>query len=357
MLQATDNTAATQSVQAVDTKAPTVVITDDEDGTGNIAGGDITYTFTFSEAVTGFTADDIAVVNGTKGTFTAVSGTGGAVYTLVVTPTAGFEGNVTVDVAASVAVDAAGNDNTAATQSVQAVDTKAPTVVITDDEDGTGNIAGGDITYTFTFSEAVTGFTADDVTVGNGAKGAFTAVSSTEYTLVITPTAGFEGNVTVDVAASVATDAAGNPNTAATQSVQAVDTKAPTVVITDDEPSTGNIAGGDITYTFTFSEAVTGFTADDITVVNGFKGAFTAVSSTEYTLVVTPAAGFEGNVTVDVAASVAVDAAGNPNTAATQSRYRPSTPRPRLLLLLTMRTAPATSPVATSPTPSPSVKR
>ena len=60
---------------------------------------------------------------------------------------------------------------------------------------------------------------------------------------------------------------------------------------------------------------VTGFTAAGISVVNGTKGLFTAVSSTVYTLVVTPTAGFEGNVTVDVAGSVAIDAAGNNNSA------------------------------------------
>ena len=47
---------------------------------------------------------------------------------------------------------------------------------------------------------------------------------SSVYTLVITPNAGFQGNLTVDVAAGVATDLAGNPNTAAPQSVQPVDT-------------------------------------------------------------------------------------------------------------------------------------
>ena len=100
-------------------------------------------------------------------------------YTLAVTPSANFEGNMTVDVGGGAAQDAAGNDNNAATQSVQAVDTLAPTVVITDDESGTANIASGDITYTFTFSETVTGFTSDDVTVANGTKGTFTPVSGT----------------------------------------------------------------------------------------------------------------------------------------------------------------------------------
>ena len=124
-----DTTTLNFTTTVADTTAPGVTINDDEAGTGNIAGGDITYTFTFDEPVTGFAIGDITVANGTKGTFTAVSST---VYTLVVTPTAGFEGNVTVDVAAGVVVDAANNGNTAATGSVQAVDMKAPGVTIND---------------------------------------------------------------------------------------------------------------------------------------------------------------------------------------------------------------------------------
>ena len=67
----------------------TSTITDDEPGTANIAGGTVIYTFQFSETVTGFVVGDITVVNGTKGTFTAVDGD---TYTLVVTPKAGFQG-------------------------------------------------------------------------------------------------------------------------------------------------------------------------------------------------------------------------------------------------------------------------
>ncbi len=71
-------------------------------------------------------------------------------------------------------------------------DTIAPSITITDDETGVGSIVDGDITYTFTFNEAVTGFSADDIMVSNGEKGTFTTVSSTVYTLVITPTAGLK---------------------------------------------------------------------------------------------------------------------------------------------------------------------
>src|SRR5207244_3428551 len=231
----------------------------DEAGTANILGGNVVYTFTFSEAVKDWKSAEEGESGGTKGTFTGADGA--TVYTLVVTPTANFEGNLTVDVAAGVAADLAANGNTVAVQSVEAVDTLAPSVVISDDEAGTANILGGNVVYTFTFSEAVSGFTASDVDVSGGNKRTFTvADGATVYTLVVTPTANFEGNLTVDVAAGVAADLAATRYPYAALFRSAVDTLAPSVVISDDEAGTANILGGNVVYTFTFSEAVSGFT-------------------------------------------------------------------------------------------------
>ncbi len=74
------------------------------------------------------------------------------VYTLAVTPTASSVANITVDIAGSAAIDAASNNSIVATQSVQAVDTVAPTVALTT---GAPNPANGAFTVTATFSEAV----------------------------------------------------------------------------------------------------------------------------------------------------------------------------------------------------------
>jgi len=68
---------------------------------------------------------------------------------------------------------------------------------------------------TATFNEAVTGFELGDVIVGNGYANNFVAVSGSVYTFDLIPTSA--GIVTVDVAANVATDAAGIGNTAAAQ--------------------------------------------------------------------------------------------------------------------------------------------
>ena len=74
-----------------------------------------------------------------------------------------------------------------------------PTVTITSTVSDPTNST---FTTTFTFSEAVTGFVLGDITLGNATASNFTATSSTVYTALITPTT--DGNVTIDVAADVA---------------------------------------------------------------------------------------------------------------------------------------------------------
>ena len=167
-----------------------------------------------SEPVNGFTASDIVVSGGAKGTFTGSDGD--STYTLVVTPPADATGTITVDVAQGVATDGVGNPNTAAIQATQAFDTQAPTLAITDDINAA--IATGDVTFSFGFSEPVNGFTASDITVSGGTKGTFTGSDGdSTYTLVVTPTPNSAGTITLDVGANAVTDAAGNPNTAAVQ--------------------------------------------------------------------------------------------------------------------------------------------
>jgi len=286
------------------------------------------------EAVTAFdnTDIDLSLANGA---LTAVSSAdGGVTWTGTFTPTDDIEDtsnvisvnsttDITVDVAGSVAQDAAGNDNEAATQSVQAVDTVEPTVVITDD---TGGTATGDVTYTFTFSETVSGFAAGDISVSGGSKGVFTAVSGTVYTLVVTNST---TDITVDVAGSVAQDAAGNDNEAATQSVQAVDTVEPivsSVVMSD----SALLAGETSTLTITFSEAVTNFGNNDISLENG---TLTAVSSADggvtWTGTFTPTDDIEDTTNIISVGTTLTDIAGNaPLTGNTSANYTIDTKEP-----------------------------
>ncbi|MFO1341486.1 MAG: Ig-like domain-containing protein [Burkholderiaceae bacterium] len=93
-------------------------------------------------------------------------------------------------------------------------DTTPPTVTIASDVSTPA--ATGPVTFTFVFSEDVgISFDGTDVTVGGGTPGTFTRVSGTQATLVVTPTPGVGGTITVDVPAKSFTDLAGNANTAA----------------------------------------------------------------------------------------------------------------------------------------------
>ena len=103
----------------------------------------------------------------------------------------------------------------------QAFDTAAPSLSITDDTYGT---AIADVRFWFDFSEEVSGFTVDDISVTNGTKGTFSG-SGDSYSLIVSPLSEAGGSITVDVDAAVATDAAGNGNTAATQASQSFDTR------------------------------------------------------------------------------------------------------------------------------------
>ena len=124
-------------------------------------------------------------------------------------------------------------------------------------------------------------------------------------------------NATNSLTATI-TDAAGNVGATSTALNLYYDTTAPTEVTT----SSFNATTGLLTYTFTFSEAVSGFTVDGVTVSGGTASSFAATSTTVYTLVVTPSESTSPtDLSVDVAGGVATDAAGNDNTAATQVLY------------------------------------
>ena len=285
------NTAADRYTVAADLAAPSVSLS----GPGDTQGGPFTVSIEFSEAVQGFEASDVTVSNGTV----SLSGSG-ASYSAVVTPSS--SGPVTVDVAAGVAQDAAGNGNSAAAQYAVTADLAAPSVRLS----GPAGPVAGAFTVAIAFSEGVRGFEVSDVTVGNGT--ASLSGSGLSYSAVVTPSS--SGTVTVDVAAGAAADARGNLNTAAVQYSVEADLVAPTVTLS----GPADTQGGPFTVAIEFSEAVEGFEVSDVTVGNG--SASLSGSGLSYSAVVTPSS--SGTVTVDVAAGAAHDAAGNGNSAAAQ---------------------------------------
>src|SRR5207302_1441286 len=114
---------------AIDTKAPTVssIAIVDRKSVGKGKTGETgTVTITFSEKVTGFTASDVTVTNGSIGAVSSADG--GKTWTATFTPAATTEASAHVSVANSY-TDFAGNAGTASgTDGTILVDTKAPTV-------------------------------------------------------------------------------------------------------------------------------------------------------------------------------------------------------------------------------------
>ena len=277
-------------------------------------------TFTFSEAVTGFTNADLSIANGT---LTAVStADSGVTWTATLTPTASITDTtnvITLDLTG--VADLAGNAGTGTTDSNNyAIDTVTPTVgiVVAD----TALRIGETSLVTITFSEAVTGFTNADLSIANGT---LTAVSSADsgvtWTATLTPTASVTDTtnvITLDLTG--VTDLAGNAGSGTTDSNNyAIDTVRPTVgiVVADTSLRIGETS----LVTITFSEAVTGFTNADLSIANG---TLTAVSSGDggvtWTATLTPSASLEDPtnvITLDL--SGVADLAGNAGTGSTDS--------------------------------------
>ncbi|ODB40045.1 pyrrolo-quinoline quinone [Pseudomonas mosselii] len=278
-------------------------------------------TFTFSEAVTGFTNADLTVANGT---LSAVSSSdGGITWTATFTPTGNITDSTNLIVLDNSGVVGAssGNAGSGTTSSNNyAIDTQRPTatIVVAD-----SNLAIGQTSLvTITFSEAVTGFTNADLTIANGT---LSAVSSSDggvtWTATLTPAAGITDTsnlITLDNTG--VTDIAGNAGTGSTDSNNyAIDSQRPTATIVIADPNL--TAGETTTVTFTFSEAVTGFTNADLSVANG---TLSAVSSSDggitWTATFTPSNGVRDLSNVITLNNTGVsDLAGNAGVGTTSS--------------------------------------
>ncbi|QXZ14196.1 DUF4347 domain-containing protein [Pseudomonas sp. AO-1] len=260
---------------AIDTARPTVTIVMSD--TALKIGDTSLVTFTFSEAVTGFTNADLTIANGT---LSAVSSSdGGITWTGTFTPTASITDTTNLITLDNTGIaDLAGNAGSGTTDSANyVIDTVRPTatIVVADT-----NLAVGETSLvTITFSEAVSGFTTADLTVANGSlSGLSSSDGGITWTATLTPTNSITDTtnlITLDNTGVV--DLAGNAGSGTTNSNNyAIDTARPTatIVVADNNLRIGETS----LVTITFSEAVTGFTNADLTIANG---TLTAVSSSD----------------------------------------------------------------------------
>ena len=325
-----NNTESNQFTWSRDNIAPSMTITA-SDGTNPISDGattndkSIIVFFTASEPTTNFTVDDVTLSGGTLGNFLASSPT---LYITSFTPTS--NGATTIDVVANKFTDAAGNNNTAATQFNWTYDNVSPTATITAANSGGTAVSSGSttndsqLTLSITASEAVTGLIIDEINVsGDGSLSDLIRVSSTVSTVKLTPTG--SGSMSVNIPAGKMTDIAGNGNVATNTFTWTYDGNSPTMAITATNGEGEQVADGATTndallnLTFTASEGTSDFALADITVKGANLGNFTASSSTVYTAVLTPIA--DGSITVGVAANKFTDAGSNGNIASTDFNW------------------------------------
>ncbi|MGU3348399.1 Ig-like domain-containing protein [Pseudomonas monsensis] len=318
---------------SIDTQRPTatIVVAD----TSLSAGETSLVTFTFSEAVTGFTNADLNIPNGT---LTAVSSSdGGITWTATYTPTLGINDTSNLISLNNTGIaDLAGNAGTGVTNSGNfVIDTMVPTatIVVADNSLSIGETT----TVTITFSEAVTGFSNADLTIANGT---LSAVSSSDggitWTATFTPTANItDATNLITLDNTGVQNGSGNVGVGTTDSNNyAIDTQRPTATVVVADTALG--VGQTTTVTITFSEAVTGFTLADLTVENGTLSALSTSDNITYTATFTPSAGVTDTsnlITLDNTG--VVDGAGNTGSGTTDSNnYAVDSQRPTATVVM-----------------------
>jgi predicted GNAT family acetyltransferase len=156
------------------------------------------------------------------------------------------------------------------------------------------------ITVFANFSQAVTAFDQNDITVTN-AKNYSLAGSAGSYTIVIIPD--MDGTVSV----TIPENAAGGLLSAQTFEI-VVDRISPTVTINSNVPAFANSAPW--TITISTSESVSDFDESDITVENANIDSFNLIA-TDYIATISPSN--QGPVTITILSNSCTDAAGNNN--------------------------------------------
>jgi len=165
------------------------------------------------------------------------------------------------------------------------------------------------VTATVEAGSTLTGTIGNQTATGNvnATTGTLTRVLNGSETVGLL---GFSFTLTdsVNNTGSAITAVAGTGNTTSVTT----DFVAPSVVLSTPSNSTNTAP---FVVTATFSEAVTGVTIGDFTIVNGTASNFVPVNSTTYTIDVTPSS---SPITINMPSSVASDLTGNANTASNQ---------------------------------------
>ncbi len=256
---------------------------------------------TFSEPVSGLSASDLVVSNA------AVSGFSGSGVSYSFNLVPNGPGAVTAEL--SNGFDSAGNPLKEATQFSREYVVNSPSVSLA--SPAGDQVDTPSIPVSATFSVPVAGFAASDVVASNAGVTNF-AGSGASYSFILVPQSA--GVVTVTIPAGCAVCDDGNANLAS-QTLSFNYSTPSELTVAMSSSLTSPTTAFPIPVKVEFSEAVTGFTASDVTVSNAVLGSFTGSGAT-YNFNLTPQD--EGTLTADIAANAAQTAAGKGNSAAPQ---------------------------------------
>ena len=313
---ATNGNAAAEYTVTIDSTHPTVLL---EAPTEEVQTGVFDVTVKFSESVTGFEQSELSVEgSNASGTITTwAPQTGGTDYIATITPThtgtSTAPGQLFISVASFVAQDAAENFNENSANATLRVDTKPPTVTISNVP---SRPQSGSFTVYIDFGELVTGFVVDDINIIGKMVDATATISGSvdgRYTATITPTEeSMFGTLDIQVPAGVAQDAGGHPNKESIKYVVTIDRVKPMVELY--APKKPQNKPFDVT--ITFSEEVTGFSASDFSLMKegDFGGTVHTIGSGKDYILKVDVSG-RGKFTITVKANGAYDNANNGNVA------------------------------------------
>ena len=175
-------------------------------------------------------------------------------------------------------------------------------------------ITGETALITFAFSRNPgTSFSSGDVSVSGGSLSDLNG-SSSSYSATFTPSANTEGTASIAIATGSWHDIFENAGAGAVSSTLQIDTLNPAVAILFAAPAINDTAKS-VMVTFSFSERVLGFGAEDIIVSNGTLGIITGYGN-YYCALFTAQDGIEATGTLSIAANSYTDMAGNAGSAA-----------------------------------------
>ncbi|MFO0799159.1 MAG: Ig-like domain-containing protein [Gemmataceae bacterium] len=316
--------AGPSTVVTVDNTAPTVTAVT-RVGSALTNAATVRYSVTFSEAVTGVSPARFTPVGATLTGLSVVSPvTGGPTTYLVDVNTGSGDGDLGLDVPASLSItDAVGNALATTFTSGERfiLDRTAPTVII-----GAPSVTltrGGPVSFTITYSDA-NGVTASLVPgqVTLNPTGGVTATigvtgSGNTRTVTLTSITG-NGTLGISIAANTATDGATNPAPSAGPSATfIVDNTAPSVTSIV-RAGANPTSAASVPFTVTFDEdvgtpALGAFTLSTTGTLSGASvTSVTPVNARTYTVAVATGSG-DGTIRLDVSAAGGItDAAGNP---------------------------------------------